>query len=50
LTGEPPSPIEPPSGCAFHPRCPLARDVCRRESPALALKQGREVACWAVEG
>jgi dipeptide transport system ATP-binding protein len=47
--GEPPSPIDPPSGCAFHPRCPQAMDVCRRERPALVSKQGREVACWAVE-
>jgi dipeptide transport system ATP-binding protein len=50
LTGEPPSPIDPPSGCAFHPRCPQVREVCRKETPALTLKQGREVACWAVEG
>ncbi|MDE3177927.1 MAG: dipeptide ABC transporter ATP-binding protein [Pseudomonadota bacterium] len=49
LTGEPPSPIDPPSGCAFHPRCPLAMEICRRETPELALKRGREVACWAVE-
>jgi oligopeptide/dipeptide ABC transporter ATP-binding protein len=49
LTGEPPSPINPPSGCAFHPRCPLAMDVCRRETPALVNKHGRDVACWAVE-
>ena len=49
LIGEPPSPIDPPPGCAFHPRCPLASDICRRERPALAQKQGREVACWAVE-
>jgi dipeptide transport system ATP-binding protein len=48
VIGEPPSPIDPPSGCAFHPRCPLAMDVCRREAPALALKRGREVACFAV--
>ena len=49
VIGEPPSPIDPPSGCAFHPRCPLAMDVCRREAPALELKRGREVACFAVE-
>ena len=49
LIGEPPSPIDPPAGCAFHPRCPQALDICRRERPALARKQGREVACWAVE-
>jgi oligopeptide/dipeptide ABC transporter ATP-binding protein len=31
LAGEPPSPIDRPAGCAFHPRCPHAMDVCRRE-------------------
>jgi len=38
LKGEMPSPINPPSGCAFHPRCPLAQDICRREAPALVQK------------
>lgn len=49
LKGEPPSPINPPSGCVFHPRCPLAFERCRIETPRLEPKQGREVACWAVE-
>src|SRR5690606_22554236 len=35
LTGEIPSPMNPPSGCHFHPRCPLATDICRTEAPAL---------------
>lgn len=35
IAGEIPSPIDPPPGCAFHPRCPLAFDRCRREVPAL---------------
>ena len=48
LKGEPPSPIDPPTGCVFHPRCPLAFDRCRIEEPPLASKQGRDVACWAV--
>jgi dipeptide transport system ATP-binding protein len=48
LSGEPPSPFAPPPGCAFHTRCPLAFDRCRVEKPPLELKQGREVACWAV--
>ena len=48
LKGEPPSPIDPPSGCVFHPRCPLAFDRCRVEDPPLETKQGRQVACWAV--
>ena len=33
LKGEPPSPIEPPPGCRFHPRCPMAQDVCRSVVP-----------------
>jgi dipeptide transport system ATP-binding protein len=49
LTGEPPSPITPPAGCPFHPRCPLAFERCRGENPQLEEKQGRKVACWAVE-
>ena len=48
LSGEPPSPFAPPPGCPFHPRCPLAFDRCRAETPPLERKQGREVACWAV--
>jgi dipeptide transport system ATP-binding protein len=50
LKGELPSPINPPSGCAFHPRCPLAFERCKREAPPVETKRGREVACWAVEG
>jgi dipeptide transport system ATP-binding protein len=49
LMGEPPSPIAPPPGCPFHPRCPLAFERCRHEKPPLEEKQGRKVACWAVE-
>jgi dipeptide transport system ATP-binding protein len=48
LRGEPPSPIAPPPGCPFNPRCPLAFDRCRKEKPPLEVKQGRAVACWAV--
>ena len=49
LTGEPPSPFAPPPGCPFHPRCPLAFDRCRVENPRIEPKQGRDVACWAVD-
>jgi dipeptide transport system ATP-binding protein len=49
LTGEPPSPFAPPPGCPFNPRCPLAFDRCRVEKPPLEPKQGRDVACWAVD-
>ncbi|MEO0593054.1 MAG: ABC transporter ATP-binding protein [Myxococcota bacterium] len=42
LQGEPPSPLKLPSGCAFHPRCSLAQEVCRRETPALQ-RDEREV-------
>ncbi|RDD60855.1 peptide ABC transporter ATP-binding protein [Ferruginivarius sediminum] len=49
LTGELPSPINPPSGCAFHPRCPFATDRCRTERPELRPVHGREVACHHAE-
>jgi len=52
LTGELPSPIDPPPGCTFHPRCPYANDRCRAEAPVM-LRNGAagsaSVACHAVE-
>jgi oligopeptide/dipeptide ABC transporter ATP-binding protein len=46
VEGEVPSPVNPPSGCHFHPRCPYTMDRCRREEPALkAMTDGRLVAC-----
>ena len=49
LIGELPSPLNPPPGCVFHPRCPLANARCREEVPQLQLLHGRQVACHAVE-
>src|SRR5690606_5891476 len=49
LTGELPSPLNPPGGCAFNPRCPYANDRCRSERPQLLPSQGSRVACHAVE-
>ena len=46
--GEVPSPIAPPPGCAFHPRCPLAREKCRSVRPETARAGEVEVACHAV--
>ncbi|MGL4296077.1 MAG: peptide ABC transporter ATP-binding protein [Aestuariivirga sp.] len=48
LKGELPSPLNPPGGCTFHPRCPLAFDTCRRVNPALLAHDGSLVACHAV--
>jgi peptide/nickel transport system ATP-binding protein len=50
VAGEVPNPIDPPSGCTFHPRCPFANERCRTEVPvARAAKTGARVACHAVE-
>jgi peptide/nickel transport system ATP-binding protein len=49
VQGEVPNPLKPPSGCAFHPRCPHANARCSTERPALLTLQGIQVACHAVE-
>ncbi|MDF1749981.1 MAG: dipeptide ABC transporter ATP-binding protein [Alphaproteobacteria bacterium] len=49
LTGEIPSPLNPPSGCTFHPRCPLANERCKSEEPKTLSQGGVTVACHAVE-
>ncbi len=45
LAGEVPSPLNPPAGCHFHPRCPKVMARCSREDPRLKRSQGREIAC-----
>jgi oligopeptide/dipeptide ABC transporter ATP-binding protein len=45
LPGEIPSPINPPPGCPFHPRCPLAQEVCRNETPPIKREGERWFTC-----
>lgn len=49
VTGEIPNPINPPSGCPFHPRCPHANARCKNETPRLIDVMGSEAACFAAE-
>ena len=50
LEGEPPSPANPPSGCVFHPRCPIAEDICKAEIPGFReVKPGHFVACHLAD-
>jgi peptide/nickel transport system ATP-binding protein len=49
VQGEVPNPLNPPSGCSFHPRCPHANARCKSERPALLTIAGVQVACHAVE-
>jgi len=44
LQGDPPSPLNPPAGCSFHPRCPFAIEACRLNAPELAEKEMRRLA------
>ncbi len=50
LPGDVPSPVNPPSGCRFHPRCPVAMEHCSREEPVFKeVSPDHWVACWRVE-
>jgi len=49
VKGEIPNPMDPPTGCPFHPRCPLVKDNCKTTQPMLAsMGNGRKVACHAI--
>jgi oligopeptide/dipeptide ABC transporter ATP-binding protein len=51
IEGDVPSPIDPPTGCTFHPRCPYRFDRCSQQKPPLAdASDGHFVACWLNEG
>jgi oligopeptide/dipeptide ABC transporter ATP-binding protein len=51
LSGEMPSPLHPPSGCHFHPRCPHAMDVCRQVAPAVVnMGSSHRVSCHLYDG
>jgi|SRR6185312_7784829 len=51
LAGEVPSPINPPSGCTFHPRCPYKMDICSQKIPTLLAEESasHKTACWLYE-
>jgi peptide/nickel transport system ATP-binding protein/oligopeptide transport system ATP-binding protein len=50
LEGDVPSPLNPPGGCRFHPRCPVAMEVCSQEEPAFReVSADHWVACWRIE-
>ena len=51
IKGEIPSPLDPPSGCHFHPRCPHAMDICRLQAPGLSdVGSDHQSACWLNTG
>ena len=51
VVGDVPSPLNPPPGCHFHPRCPMAENICREAYPPLdEVAPGHKAACWKVQG
>jgi oligopeptide/dipeptide ABC transporter ATP-binding protein len=49
LTGDVPSPLRPPSGCRFHPRCPVVMEICSQQEPIFKqAAENHKVACWKV--
>ncbi|SDE15999.1 ABC transporter ATP-binding protein [Glycomyces harbinensis] len=49
IPGKPPQLLNPPTGCRFRDRCPLASDECAEEPPVVAVDAGHEVSCWKAE-
>jgi dipeptide transport system ATP-binding protein len=49
VRGEPPSPLTPPTGCAYHARCPHTTAICQHERPVLRVSEGRQIACHHAE-
>jgi oligopeptide/dipeptide ABC transporter ATP-binding protein len=49
IPGEPPNPIDPPTGCRFHPRCPYATEQCNTEEPLLREIGVHRIACHHTE-
>jgi len=51
LQGDVPSSVNPPPGCAFHPRCPYSKDICRKRMPELIeVEEGHYISCHAIPG